>query len=169
VTRHLAWAHADLGDLDRARALHEANLTRARETENPRMEASALGALAEYALDEGRTDDALPLLERSLRLHRDVGDILDSAVDLARIAAALAGSGEESTAARLLATLDALGDEIGARRARVADLTELTRARIHVALETSRLAGARGDGLVLTLTDAVDLALEAASARSSRL
>jgi predicted ATPase/DNA-binding SARP family transcriptional activator len=169
VTRHLAWAHADLGDLDRARALHEASFTRARETENPRMEASALGALAEYALDEGRTDDALPLLERSLRLHRDVGDILDSAVDLARIAAALAGSGEESTAARLLATLDALGDEIGARRARVADLTELTRARIHVALETKRLAGAGGDGHVLTLTDAVDLALEAASARSSRL
>jgi predicted ATPase/DNA-binding SARP family transcriptional activator len=169
VTRHLAWAYADLGDLDRARALHEASVTRARETNNPRMEASALGALAEYALDEGRTDDALALLERSLRLHRDVGDVLDSAVDLARIAAALAAVGEEATAAQLLATLDALGDEIGARRARVADLNEQTRARTGAALDTETVAEAHTEGRALTLADAVDLALEAASARSSRL
>jgi predicted ATPase/DNA-binding SARP family transcriptional activator len=166
VTRHLAWAYADLGDLDRARELHEENATHARETENPRMEASALGALAEHALDEGRPDDALALLERSLRLHRDVGDVLDSAVDLARIAATLAALGDDAIAAELLATFDALGDEIGGRRAWVADLNEQTRARTGTVLDAESRAEARAKGRALTLADAVDLALEAASARS---
>jgi predicted ATPase/DNA-binding SARP family transcriptional activator len=169
VTRHLAWAYADLGDLEHAQALHEANVARARQTDNPRMEASALGALAEYALDEGRADDALALLEQSLRLHRDVGDVLDSTVDLARIAAALAGVGEEATAAQLLAAFDALGDEIGGRRAWVADLNEQTRARTGAALGVERLAEAHAEKRALTLADAVDLALEVAAARSPRL
>ena len=125
VTRHLALAYADLGDVHRARALHEANVVRARETGNPRMEASALGSLAEYALDQGRTDDALALLERSLRLHRDVGDVLDTAIDLSRVAAALAAAGADHAAARLLASFDALsGDQVGLRREWVAALNQ---------------------------------------------
>ena len=57
-------------DRKRARALYEDNLRIARETANPRIEASTLGALATIAVDEGRLDDALAMLEESLRLHQ---------------------------------------------------------------------------------------------------
>ena len=129
------------------------------------MEASALGALADFALDEGRTDDALSLLERSLRLHREVGDLLDCAVDVARMAAALARVGEEATAARLLATVDALGAELGHRRLSIAEVNEQTRSLVEAALGRVSVAEAQAQGRSLTLDDAVQLALDAASTR----
>ena len=93
ATRHLAFAHEALGEPAEARALHEQNLARARSTGNQRMEASSLGALADYAMEEERVDHAIALLRHSLRIHRELGDVLDTGVDLCRLAG---GSGRRT-------------------------------------------------------------------------
>ncbi len=120
-----------------------------------------LGVLAEDALREGRVDDAASLLRDSLALHSRLGDVLDAAVDLCRFAAALAAGGGAATAATLLASFDALGDDVGARRSSVADLNRQTLARIHAVLDDAAFSAAWARGLTLTLYEAVATALEA--------
>lgn len=160
ATRNLAWTYEELGDLEHARALYEDNLRRARATSNERMEASTLGALAEYAREEGRMQDALSMLRESLRIHRDVGDLLDTAVDLCRFAVVLACEGKVGPAARLLSSLDALGEEIGGRRSWVTEMSEETLATIRTQLDEAALAEAWEQGRALTLDAAVALALD---------
>ena len=58
-TRFLAWMYYELGDRDRARAQHENNLRRAREMGDRNLEATTLGALAAYAVEEARVEDAV--------------------------------------------------------------------------------------------------------------
>ena len=161
ATRHLARAHAALGDVDRARALHEDNLTRARTSGNQRMEASALGELAEEALDEGHAEQAASLLRTSLAIHRDLGDVLDTAVDLCRFAAALELAGEAAKAASLLATFEAMGDVVGGRRSGMAELNGRTLALIHAQLDEAAFGEAWKEGLAMTLDEAVVFALRA--------
>lgn len=120
ASRHLAFAYERLGDRERARALHEDNFLQARATRNGRIEATALGALAEYALHEGRVHDATALLTESLRIHQELRDLLDTAVDLSRFARVLAHEGRAETAVQLVSSLEAVGGEIGARRGQVA-------------------------------------------------
>ena len=159
-TRNLAWTYEELGDLDRARALHEENLDRARSSSNARVEASTLGILADYARKEGRMQHALSMLRESLRIHRDVGDLLDTTVDLCRFAVILASEGRTRTAARLLASVDALGDEIGGRRARVTEMSEEPLKTIRAQLGEAAFAEAWEQGRKLTADDAVALALD---------
>ena len=90
VSRNLAGIYERLGDRRRARALCEDNLRRARATDNERIEASTLGALATIALEEGRVEDAASMLKTSLGIHSRLGDLLDMAVDLCRFAVVLA-------------------------------------------------------------------------------
>jgi tetratricopeptide (TPR) repeat protein len=163
ATRHLAFAHAELGEPDEARALHEENLTRARSTGNKRMEASTLGALADYALEEARLDEAIALLRDSLRIHRELGDVLDTGVDLCRFAAALAAAGDAATAARLVASFAALPDQLGSRRFSVEKLNDETTSRIRAQLSDAGFAQAWAEGSELTLNQAVDLALDRGS------
>jgi tetratricopeptide (TPR) repeat protein len=160
ATRHLAFAHEALGERGEARALHEQNLARARSTGNQRMEASSLGALADYAMEEGRVDDAIALLRDSLRIHRELGDVLDTGVDLCRFAAALAAAGEAVTAARLLASFATIPDEVSKRRFDVDQLNDETTSRIRAQLSDAAFADACAEGGELTLDQAVDLALD---------
>jgi tetratricopeptide (TPR) repeat protein len=159
ATRHLAFAHEALGEPAEARALHEQNLARARSTGNQRMEASSLGALADYAMEEERVDDAIALLRHSLRIHRELGDVLDTGVDLCRLAAALAAAGDAVTAARLLASFATLPDEVSRRRFDVDQLNDETTSRIRAQLSDAAFADACAEGRELTLDQAVDLAL----------
>ncbi|MBA3347965.1 MAG: winged helix-turn-helix domain-containing protein [Actinobacteria bacterium] len=159
ATRHLAGARAELGDVDRARALHEDNLARARASGNERIEASTLGALAEHALRDDRFEEASSLLEKSLALHAELGDVLDTAVDLCRFAAVLAPAGEATTALVLLAAVEALGDAVGDRRSLVASLNEKTLSQIRARLEDAAFSESWAQGLTLTLNEAVALAL----------
>ena len=124
MSRNLAGTYESLGDRQRARALYEDNLDRARATSNERMEATTLGALATIALEEGRLDDADSMLQTSVRIHSGLGDLLDTAVDLCRFAAVLAREGKTVTATRLLSSLETVGDEIGSRRSYVDELSE---------------------------------------------
>jgi predicted ATPase/DNA-binding SARP family transcriptional activator len=164
VTRHLAFACEELGEHELARTLHEENLSRARETGNERIEASSLGALADDALDRGRPEEAVALLRDSLRAHREAGDVLDTSVDLCRLAAAVAALGDVETATKLLAGFEALGDQVGGRRAWTAELNERTLSLIHANLGDEVFAAAWAGGLELSLDEAVDLALAGAEA-----
>jgi predicted ATPase/DNA-binding SARP family transcriptional activator len=159
ATRHLAWALAALGEHGGARELHEQNLTRARATGNDRIEASSLGALADDALAQHRPEEALGLLRESLALHRRLGDVLDTSVDLCRLAAAAGATGDGELAARLLAAFEALGDEVGGRRAWVAELNERTLRTLREQLDPDTFAAAWSEGLELGLEGAVGLAL----------
>jgi tetratricopeptide (TPR) repeat protein len=162
VTRHLAFAHEELGQRELACALHEENLVRARATGNERIEASSLGALADEALDGGSPEKAAVLLRDSLRVHREAGDVLDTSVDLCRLAAALAALGDVETAARLPAAFEALGDQVGGRRTWMAELNVRTLSLIHANLGDGTFAAAWAAGLELSLDEAVELALRGA-------
>jgi predicted ATPase/DNA-binding SARP family transcriptional activator len=161
VTRHLAFAYDDLGEHELARALHEENVVRARATGNERIEASSLGALAEDAFAGGGAEAARALLQDSLRIHREAGDLLDTSVDLCRLAAAMAMLGDAATATRLLAWFEALGDQFRGRRALMADLNERTLKLIHARLADDAFAQAWAEGLELGVDQAIDLALGA--------
>jgi hypothetical protein len=58
ANRILAWTYRELGDLHRSRALIEDNLHRARAVADKHIESTSLEALAGYALDENRVEDA---------------------------------------------------------------------------------------------------------------
>jgi hypothetical protein len=112
------------------------------------------------ALDEGRIEDAASMLERSLRIHDRLRDVLDTAVDLCRFAAVLARQGKAATAARLLASFESLGDEVGVRRSGVAEMNETTLAAIQTQLDNAAVAEAWEQGRKLTVREAVALALD---------
>ena len=151
----------ELGDLERARALHEDNVRRARALGNQRMEATSLGALAEYAIREGRVSDALPMLKEGTRIYRHLGERQEIAVNLCRLARALAVEGRAGTAARLLSTSQALREEIGASvPSWVADLNEETLTAVRTQLDDAAFAEAWEHGRMLTVDDAIALALE---------
>jgi predicted ATPase len=160
VSRNLAATYASLGDGERARALYEDNLGRAQATHNDRMEASTLGALAMIALDEGQVEDAASMLTSSLRIHTRLGDVLDTAVDLCRFASVLARQGKAGTAARLLASFESLGEEVGIRRSGVAAMNETTLATVRTQLDDAAVAEAWQQGRKLTVGEAVALALD---------
>jgi predicted ATPase len=168
ASRHLAFAYETLGEAAEARTLHEQNLACARSTGNQRMEASSLGALADHTMEEERADDAIALLRDSLRIHRELGDVLDTGVDLCRLAAALAAAGDALTAARLLASFSTVPDEVSRRRFDVDHLNDETTARIRAQLSDAAFDDACAEGRELTLDQAVDLALDPRAASAQR-
>jgi hypothetical protein len=159
VSRNLAGTYESVGDRQRARALYEDSLRRARATSNERIEASTLGALATIAVEEGRVADAASMLKASLRIHSGLGDLLDTAVDLCRYAVVLAREGKAVTAARLVSGLEARGDELGSRRSQVGELSEEALITIRSRLDEAAFAEAWEQGRTLTVAEAVTLAL----------
>jgi predicted ATPase/class 3 adenylate cyclase len=154
---NLAYTCKELGDRERARALYEDVLRRARKLPNARTEALALGNLAGMASDEGRDDDALPLLKAALRIDRDLGDVRLAARELSRFAVVYAHEGRAASAARLLSISDALRQRIGAAD----DWYEFdeTLASIRAELGEDAFAEEWAEGRTLTLDDAIKLAL----------
>ena len=108
---------------------------------------------------EKRVEEALSLLREGLAIHSEAGDVLDTAVDLCRFAAALASAGQPATAATLLASFDAMSETVGGRRALMASLNEQTLALIHAQLDDAAFAEAQARGVALTLDEAVAVAL----------
>jgi non-specific serine/threonine protein kinase len=161
VSRSLAGTLEDLGDRAGARTLQQDILRRARADHNGRLEASSLGALATIAFDDGRVGDALLMLRESLRLHRELGDRLDTTVDLARAARTLSMAGRAAEAGRVVAALSAAGAELGPRHRTVLAMTDDTLASLRRQLAEPELARALEEGRGLGLDDALDLALDA--------
>lgn len=158
ASRHLAMLLADTGDEEAARELHWGNLADARATGNGRLEASSLGALAELELQNGDPRRAAALLRESLAVHRELGDVLDTAVDLCRYAAAISADDPER-AATLLGAFEGLGDAAAGRRGWVAELNAATHAAVAQRLDDDALLAAVEHGRELPLDDAVALAL----------
>jgi predicted ATPase len=160
VTRNLARVREASGDVDGARAIHEENLRRARQTHNPRIEASTLGALAMIAAAEGRELDALAAIRQSLIIHRNLGAVPDSALDLYRCACLLARGGSVETAARLF-TFDRLNGDVGMGRLSMSDPNEQAWSAAREKLGKERIEAALAEVRSMTLDDALALAIKA--------
>ena len=161
ANRTLAWTCHGLGQVERARELYEENLPRARALGDVTIEALMLGVLATmYAVPEGRFGEALSMLERGYRIHRELGDRLAMMVDLCRFAHALASAGRARTATRVLSASDALREEIGANVRWVAELNDDTLIAIRAHLDEAAFNEAWEQGRKLTIHEAVALALD---------
>jgi predicted ATPase/class 3 adenylate cyclase len=160
ASRFLAGMYDDLGNRERARALHEDNLPRARALGNQEIEGDLLGTLGEYALQEERIQDALPMLRESMVIVRDLGNRLETAMALRRSARALALTGGAETAARLFSCSEALREEMGFSRSWFGELNEETLTPIRRQLDEAAFAEAWEQGRKLTVDEAVALALD---------
>jgi predicted ATPase/class 3 adenylate cyclase len=161
ATRSLAWACINLGDRERGRTLHEENLRRARALSNERIEAITLGALAMHAVEDGRIEDAVPMLRESHRLHGELGDPVQTALDVFRFAALLAAEGRAVAAARVFSSSDALCEEVGFNlRGWDPEFVEGTLTSIRGQLDEAAFADAWEQGRALTADEAVALALD---------
>ena len=159
-TRKLAWTYESLGDSERARAMHEENLLRARAVGNEHMVASTLGALARYAIRDGRTEDAVPLLKESDRIGRDLGALVGTVQNLHVFARVLAEKGPAAAAARSLSGAEARNQEMGFKLDPFVErLDEETMSIIRMQLDKAALAEAWEQGRTLTLEEAAELAL----------
>jgi predicted ATPase/class 3 adenylate cyclase len=161
---NLAWVTGELGDPEAERAIHEENLRRARALGNRRIEAGSLAQLALFVRDEGRLQDATEMLREAIRIDHILGNVLDIALDLGRLASVLVLAGRGGKAARLLSSSQALTEKLGAgafwwagRR------NEQTLATIRTQLDEAAAAEAWERGRALTVDEAVSLALEAAT------
>jgi tetratricopeptide (TPR) repeat protein len=161
ATRVLAWMCYDLGERERARTLHEEVVLGARATSNARMEATSLGALAEYDLYEGRAREAVSRLKEAFRINREVGEVPEIVVNLCRFARALALAGRPETALRLLSSSEALREKAGAREyAFATEMNEGTLTMIRARLDEAAMTEAWDQGRGLTADEAVALALD---------
>jgi predicted ATPase len=157
---NLAWAYEELGETESARAQHEDNLDRARALVNKRMEAASLQRLATILVDEGRFEDATPMLKESLRIVVDLDDPIEVALILRKFAYSLALEGRAARAAQIFSSALALLDEIGVRPAWIADLNERTQNLLRAKLDEAAFAEAWEQGHALKVDEAVALALD---------
>ena len=160
--RRLAWSYDVLGDLERAREIHEDNIRRARASGDEFVEARSLSVLATFALDHGRVDEAMPMLERSHRIHAsrpDLSDRWSDAINVSRFAHALALRDHAETAARLLFCFEAQEEQLGISESWVTTMNDATRALLQKDLDEAEFDAALEEGNALTVDDAVALAL----------
>jgi len=169
---NLAWVTGDLGDRDQEVRLEEDNLRLARELGNERMEAGTLATLGvlyagilDYPTtvvrDDGRLAEAAAMLHQAIRIEHRRGNLLELAVDLGRLASVLTLSGRAGVAASLLASSEALTEQVGASVAfGYRERGEKTLASIHSQLADAAFAEAWEKGLGLTADEAVALALQ---------
>ena len=113
------------------------------------------------AFDEGRVVDATLLLRESLHLHRELGDRMDTALDVARAARALALGDRPAESAQLLGAISAIQDELGPRGRTVAELAEHTRRTLLRRLPAAEVDRLLAVGASFRLDAALELALAA--------
>jgi tetratricopeptide (TPR) repeat protein len=162
ASRLVAWTCSELGERERAWELYEHNLNWARALGNKPLEAQTLGAVASMALEQGRADDAISLMQDVLRIDRELGVRFQTSIDLTRFARVLAfagGAAEEAT--RLLSCADARREEIGAGTPPryLVILNDEAIAAIRERLEEAAFSEAWQQGRMFSLDDAVAIAL----------
>ena len=159
ATRLLAWMYYELGDRARARTLHESNLARARELGSRDLEASILGALSEYAVNDGRIADAVELSAASIRVDLEIGDPQGMATELPKCASVLVATGQVEPAVQLLASSAAWFEEAGSRPLPyLAELNEQIIESSRTQLGEAAFATAWEAGRRLTIEAAAELA-----------
>jgi len=165
ASRRLAWTYEHLQGLEQARALHEENLRVARATGDESIQAESLAVLGQYALEDGRVAEALPMLKEAYDLHRERPDLPDRyqlVLLLCRFARALALERRPTEAARLIACAELLFEELGVVvESWITELNDKTLELIRPEVDDAALDEAREEGRLLTVDDAVALALDA--------
>ncbi|MGZ4413803.1 MAG: ATP-binding protein [Gaiellaceae bacterium] len=111
LTRTVAWVHEEMGDIAGYRARVEEYLAGARALGNKRVLARGVGAKAMWKIEEGELEEALPLMEESIAIDRELGFSAFIAIDLVRFAAILVRRGRAADAAQLVALADRICDE----------------------------------------------------------
>jgi predicted ATPase len=160
ANRTRAWIYEELGDMDRFWLLTEENLKHSRAHGHRRIEARSLGALAERAANEGRSDDARDLLVQSLRIDRELGNIPFVSLDLVRFAVIHTRDGSPQLAARLIARAVTVFHEIGfsLETWMTRELDDAT-AAVRAELDDDSFDAAWERGAKMSLDEAVALAL----------
>jgi non-specific serine/threonine protein kinase len=150
-----------LQDQHRARPLLEQTIADARRVSDRRIVALSLVQLAAISADDGRLDDAVSMLAESLDLFQGLGVRVETVDAISRFASVLARKGEVEVAAQLLASSEALREEIGSTSLPfAAKRNEETLLAIRPQLDEPVFAGAWEQGRALSLDEAVALALE---------
>ena len=162
ATFNLAWMCEELGDKQRAAALHEQNLRHAREVGNPRIEALSLTALADRKALPGELKDALSMLYDAYLIVHEVGDRVEAADILSRFAALLASTGKAATATRLLSCNQTEREQFGGTRFWVTSRNDETLARVRAQLSEVAFQEAWDEGKRLSVEQAVALAVASA-------
>ena len=163
ATDALSWAVGELGDTARAVALNEEGLDRARRSGNRRMEAESLQSLSYWAKEDGRIAEATTFVVEAYQINLDLGQRIEVAGDLSRLARILAAAGRMVEAAQVLGRSIALAEELGISRAYERDRDEETLDILREALDEAALAEAMDAGRTLTVEAAVAIAVESAS------
>ena len=163
--RRLAWSYDVSGDLDRARAIHQENLIRARELGEEFLTARTLAVLAQYELEAGRVDDSVvSSLKEAHALHRRVTTLenhYSHAILVTRFALALSLRGAASCAACLLSCSKRLFAEHETPvEGWIQEMQDATLSRIQTELDDAELDRAWETGQSLTIDEAVALALD---------
>ena len=165
TSRRLAWAYEELGDANRAREIQEGNLRRARALGDAFIESRSLAVLAQYHLDEGRVEPAIPLLAEAHRVGRGrpgIPDRYQEVILVCRFALALALVGEAAAAIRLLGCAEAGFEEIEVDEERwVVRMNDRTRELVRAMFDEATAAAEAEEGRRLTVDQAVTLALDA--------
>jgi tetratricopeptide (TPR) repeat protein len=154
---NLGYYHQCVGDFSGGRALLERALADARAAGNAAQQARALGQLAVGARDEGRHDEALPLLGQSLEIWARVGDPAMIARELRRVAYSLAKLGRAEPAAQLLAASEAAREGAGHFEAWIPRINDEILSDIHARLAPDVFVAAWNAGHKLTIEEALDL------------
>jgi predicted ATPase/class 3 adenylate cyclase len=166
TSRRLAWVYEALGDVRRAREIQGDNLRRARATGDAFVEARSLAVLAQYDLDEGRVEPAIPLLAEAHRIQRGRTGIpyrYWGTILVCRFARALALKGEAAGTIRLLSCAAAGFEELevneGNAEPWVVRMIDETREMVRPAIDEATATAATEEGRKLTVDEAVSQAL----------
>ena len=163
--RRLAWTYENLGDRERARALHEDNLRTARAIGDEYMQAETVAVLGQYALEQRRLEEAVPMLKEAYELHRrrrDLPDRFHIVLLVCRFARALALAGRSFDAARLIACAQAGFEELGVNVGSwIEEINDKTLELVRADLDAAALERAQEEGSRLSADEAIALALEA--------
>jgi predicted ATPase/class 3 adenylate cyclase len=157
---NVSWVAGALGDPVRDRQINEEILRRARAAGYERMIAGALAALASFARQDGRLDEARAMCAEAISIEHRRGDVHELATDLGRMAAIVVRAGEPETAAELLGYSDAVFDGLGATRAWWdLELKVGTIELLRAALDPAGLTAAIDAGRAMTQDEIVALAV----------
>jgi len=165
--RSIAAISISLGQIERARELHEANLVHTRRLGNRRAEATTLGAMAMLVVDEpGRLPAAISMLVENMPIFIELGDELDVETNLCRSALVLALAGDVVVAAKLLAQAELALRELGVRQNWLTKLNDLALELIHAKLAPDAFDVAQAEGAALSVEAATTLAMAALEGQS---
>ena len=159
ATRVLAWASNALGDAARAQDLLRDNVRRAKAVGDIQIEERSLDMLAGHAIDEGRGEEALRLLEEAYRLNQQLRDAYWTPILICRLGGALAADGRRELAATVLSAGEALREAIGEASPWLTEMNGETLAAVRATLDDDVFAEAWERGRALTAGEAVALAL----------